>query len=969
MAETSTLLHQIEEAAEPTSQFWPMKGFVHHNPIHGLEHLSFDEAIREAKHLFGAEGYLPNDEYRGLYRIGRIRKRSVDRALARVGTKTDGSVSLASRTITAAEVQRLHLIHGVEALEAALLDWELTSGGALLRPRSGASADVDLGELWSRVLAALDLIDPRADDHEGEEPAGDSVKIELPFRRTLSDWIDELTGSSVVATIDEHMIKWVASFVDEGMAAWEMPSKSSGFYSAWRELAAHDASGRILGIERFAEKIAALPAEPEGAIRRSLQALEIPETRWSDYLTRVIAQLPGWTGIVRWRGLNQGEPIQQESPIDIVHYVAVRLFYEAELARVEARRQWDVDGTLPAVTRYVEEQGDEAVSPPISPNKRAVCRNAWRLFHLGQLLGLSTEAVGALTPENATTLLGWLDAFPPERHAPVWLEAYEDSYRDDVVRKITAHRGTVPETGERPLAQAAFCIDVRSEPFRRHLEQAGPIETIGFAGFFGIPISHRVFDTDESVALCPVLLTPSNALFELPRSGQADALASYASGSRWKRFGAQLFHDLKHSPVASFLLVDALGLFFSARLLGKTMLRRPYETLVEGLRRWFVGPVATEINVGADTGEHPQVSGRSTELTRGFTIEEQATFVENGLRTMGLTENLGRFVVLCGHGGNSDNNPYFAALHCGACGGRPGDPNARSFAVMGNNPDVRAELAKRGLAIPEDTWFLPGKHDTNSDRVTIYDVEDVPASHHDDLAKLRRGFEAGGEQQALDRIRGIPGAPRGLTAKQAYAHVDARSYDWANPRPEWGLSGNAGFIIGRRTLTKGLDLQGRCFLNSYDPTPDPEGAILEKIMTAPLIVGEWISMEHYFSATDVWRYGSGSKVIHNVVSGIGLMYGAQSDLATGLPLQTVNNGENHHHEPMRLLAIIEAKPSVIGAIIARHEILQTLFHNQWVNLLALDPETFEFHRYNPDATWEPVEVPSADEEPREEWTA
>ena len=336
---------------------------------------------------------------------------------------------------------------------------------------------------------------------------------------------------------------------------------------------------------------------------------------------------------------------------------------------------------------------------------------------------------------------------------------------------------------------------------------------------------------------------------------------------------------------------------------------------------------------------------------------------------MGLTEKLGRFVVICGHGGNSDNNPYFAALHCGACGGRSGDPNARSFVVMANKPDVRAELAKRGLAIPEDTWFLPGKHDTNSDRVTLYDVEDVPASHHDDLARLRRGFEAGGEQQALHRVRGIPGAPRGLTAKQAYAHVDVRSYDWANPRPEWGLSGNAAFIIGRRTLTKGLDLQGRCFLNSYDPTSDPEGAILEKIMTAPLIVGEWISMEHYFSATDVWRYGSGSKVIHNVVSGIGLMYGAQSDLATGLPLQTVNNGENHHHEPMRLLAIIEAKPAVVGAIIARHEILQTLFHNQWVNLLALDPETFVFHRYNPDTTWEAVEVPPADQAPREEWTA
>jgi uncharacterized protein YbcC (UPF0753/DUF2309 family) len=224
------------------------------------------------------------------------------------------------------------------------------------------------------------------------------------------------------------------------------------------------------------------------------------------------------------------------------------------------------------------------------------------------------------------------------------------------------------------------------------------------------------------------------------------------------------------------------------------------------------------------------------------------------------------------------------------------------------------------------------------------------------LTALRQGFEEGGAQQALERCGRIPGTPRGMTARQAYAHVEARSFDWANPRPEWGLSGNAAFIIGRRTLTKGLDLGGRTFLHSYDYRSDPEGAILEKIMTAPLVVGEWINMEHYFSATDPWKYGSGSKVIHNVVAGIGLMYGAQSDLATGLPLQTVNNGEIHKHEPMRLLTIIEADPNIIAAIIGRHEVLQQFFHNEWVNLVALEPESFVFHRYYKDATWEPIEL-------------
>ena len=767
--------------------------------------------------------------------------------------------------------------------------------------------------------------------------------------------MDELAESSVVAAIDAAVIKWVSAFVDEGMAGWEMPAKGAGFYAAWRELSQHDVSGRLIGISRFAEKIAALPDEPEAAIRRSLDALRIPEARWPDYVMRVLAQLPGWTGLIRWRGLNPGDPIQKANPIDVVQYLAVRLFYEAELVGVEARRRWGVEGTLPAITKYIEDHG-KARATSVGPNKLAVCRDAWRLFHLGQFLALPADAVQALTKAHATKLLGWLDAFPPDDHLRVWLEAYEDSYRHELLSKIAANRGKAPAVEGRPLAQAAFCIDVRSEPFRRHLEAAGPVETFGYAGFFGIPIDHRNFDTPESFPLCPVLLVPSTALAELPRDGQEEPLRSYAAGSRWKHFVEHLFHELKHNPIAAFLLVDVLGLFFSAALLGKTLIRRPYNAMVRAVRAIFLQPVVTEIKLAPAGEEAPQVGGQPIELTYGFTVEQQATFVGGGLRAIGLTKNFGRFVVLCGHGSVTDNNPYFAALDCGACGGRHGDPNARTFAAMGNDPEVRAELARQGIEIPDDTWFLPAKHNTTSDRIDFYDLVDLPESHREDLERLRQICVEAGEQQALERCARIPGTPRGMTAKQAYAHVEARCFDWANTRPEWGLSGNAAFTIGRRTLTKGISLEGRSFLHSYDASSDPEGAILEVIMTAPLVVTQWINMQYYTSATDPWKYGSGSKVIHNIVGGIGVMYGAQSDLATGLPLQTVNNAEIHYHEPVRLLAVIEAKPAIIGGIIAKHEILQQFFHNGWVNLVAIDPDTFSFHRYNTDATWEPVDL-------------
>ncbi|MEO0420718.1 MAG: DUF2309 domain-containing protein [Pseudomonadota bacterium] len=953
---TSALREQIEEAVQPVSQFWPMKGFVSHNPLQGLEHLPFDEAFRQANQLFGAQGYLPVEEYRGLHRSGRISALSIDRALVRNGPANRGSVLLASRTISAAHVHRLHLLHGIDPLEPALFDWQINSRGALSTPREGASEAVDLAAIWQAALAVLDLEDPREaqSDEHAAQAAADGARIELPFRRALSDWLDEGTGSTVVANIDAQVIKWVSAFVDEGMAAWAMPSRRAGFYAAWRELAQHDASARLIGIDRFVDKVAALPDEPEAAIRSCLELLEVPQARWPDYLERVLAQLPGWTGLIRWRGLNPEDPIQKINPIDVEQYLAVRMFYEAQFVASEARRRWSVAGSLAAIAERLAAQGSGTVAY-VSAGKQAVCRDAWRLFHLAQLLELPADELRAMPIEDAKRMLAWLDEFPAEDQNPVWLEAYEDSFRHQLLGDIAGHRASAPPVDGRPLAQAAFCIDVRSEPFRRNFEAVAPVETFGYAGFFGIPMDHRNFDTEESFPLCPVLLSPANALLETPRDGQEEALSSYASGSRWKTLMGHLFHDLKHNPIASFLLVDVVGLFFSAALFGKTLVRRPYNALVQAAKRWFVRPVVTEIAV-EPTSEAAQVSGLPIELTRGFSIEQQANFVEGGLRTIGLTSNFGRFFVLCGHGSTTDNNPYSAALDCGACGGRHGDPNARTFAAMGNNPEVRAELKNRGLEIPDDMWFLPAKHDTTADKVYFYDLVDLPESHREDFEKLRQAFISAGQNLAVERCARIPGTPKGMSPEKAHAHVESRTFDWATTRPEWGLSGNAAFIIARRAVTKGIDIGGRCFLHSYDAASDPEGAILEKIMTAPLVVGEWINMQYYTSATDPWKYGSGSKVIHNVVGGIGVMYGSQSDLATGLPLQTVNDGEAHFHEPMRLLIIIEADPSIVAGIISRHGILQQFFHNEWLNLVVLDRETFSFQRYNKDAIWEQVEL-------------
>jgi hypothetical protein len=241
--------------------------------------------------------------------------------------------------------------------------------------------------------------------------------------------------------------------------------------------------------------------------------------------------------------------------------------------------------------------------------------------------------------------------------------------------------------------------------------------------------------------------------------------------------------------------------------------------------------------------------------------------------------------------------------------------------------------------------------DTTTDAVQLFDLEDVPSTHRADLARLQEDLKEAGELTRRERCLRLPDVGKSLEGKEAESHVRQRSADWSQVRPEWGLSGNAAFVIARRELTKGLDLGGRVFLHSYDYREDPTSRLLEVLLTAPQVVAQWINMEHYFSTTDNEVYGSGSKIYHNVVGRLGIMSGPWSDLRLGLARQTVMIGEVPYHEPIRLLTIIEAPRDRIEKLIARHEILQRYYHNEWVHLAALDPEEQVWYRYRPSGAW------------------
>ncbi len=477
----------------------------------------------------------------------------------------------------------------------------------------------------------------------------------------------------------------------------------------------------------------------------------------------------------------------------------------------------------------------------------------------------------------------------------------EHVYRNDLLNLITSDTTAEAAT---PDAQLVFCIDVRSEPFRRALEAQGQYETYGFAGFFGVPVSIENAITGENHASCPVLLKPAYAITEKPTG---DLIACQASHN--KRTGIKsLYQSLKYNFTTPFTLVEALG---------------PFSGAFMGLRSFF--PNATKPQQAFDT--QPDISA--------IPAEDQVNFAFGALRMMGLTDNFAPLVVFCGHGSETQNNAYATALDCGACGGHEGSPNAKILAAILNSPENREAIAQKGIIIPDETYFMAGQHNTTTDKITLYKTADSQP-HAEQIQSLEDDLTQAQEMNSMWRAAEMGENIRSKAAD----HTRTRAQDWAQVRPEWGLAKNAAFIVAPRSITKNINLEGRSFLHSYDYTADEDGSALTVILTAPMVVAQWINTQYFFSTFDNVAYGSGSKISQNITGKIGVIQGNASDLMHGLSMQSVNSSDDEsYHKPLRLMTIVYAPPYMIDRIIAEQDILQKLFGNGWVTLACIDPET------------------------------
>lgn len=926
--EWEALRDAIEHVARLLPAQGPISTFIYHNLLHAFEGAAFEDAVAQAARIYGAEPFWPAHRYRDLFATGRITNDDLHEVLddalgASAGDQVGGIV--AQRELAFVTTR-----YGIPFIRGQALEWHLHEEGAIRRFRgdlppnaraaiaatgAGDAADIArvVGSLWEASLGAIRRA-PHLDDAEATP------------RRTNRhrDFVLDATGIDIDDEVHPVLVRFASAYLDQGQSLWPMPDRESGLFVAFIHAYRHPHLAPLFGpwgrtlLDMIDEEVKA-SRDSLASLAESLKALGVARFEHDRFLLETALALKGWAGMVRQLELRPDRVPVRPVPARLVDFLAVRLLVErAVLAHVAREHGWSPS--------RLDTLRDELASSAPTRTPITVGTRAFVLFHLAQLLGLDAGRLERLSADEIAEVERELTLFR-RQHERRWLHAaFELQLRKRFFDAMTLFR---PEGTPPPRLQAIFCIDDREESLRRHLEEVDErIETASTAGFFGVAIYHQGPRDARPRPLAPVEIRPRHYLpVEMRELGVVRGLSQDLD-----RLRAQTLHVGSRSLVRG-ALVSLAGALSLVPLVLRVLFPRRFHGVTVRTRG------EGRILIDRVEGGKPPVGE-----TIGYTVDEMVAIVGRVLGELSLGGGrLARLVVVCGHAAESLNNPHRSAYECGACGGGPGGANARAFVLMANRPAVREALRARGLVIPEQTWFLAAEHNTTDDSVTWYDEDQVPETHATDHLHARRSIEEACRRNAEERCRrfakSATSAPRGDTALDA---VRARRWDLAEPRPEYDHATNAFSVVGRRKRTRGLFLDRRAFLVSYDPTRDDEtSATLKKILDAVVPVMTGINLAYLFGAIDNEVYGAGSKLSHNVAALVGVMNGAQGDLRTGLWSQTVEI-----HEPVRLTILVETTPEKLAALVASSESLARLVRNRWLFIAALSPDGHEVHDFS-----------------------
>ncbi len=919
------LYDAIEAAAHVLPNQAPIRIFVHHNTLHSLEHLHFDEAVLEGARTYNTQPYQSEQAFAEHLRVGRILPVDVQRALEAYDECSDEAVFEGGPTHF--ELRRLRLENPFEIPRGPALDWLLEESDVLLRfhERVDEAKRAQLIESLRksgfrgepterRVLERMwELLEPHA--RVVEQGALGIRPRDALLERTEVD-ADEL--------VNPLMIRLCASFIDQGISYWRMPDTEKGLLRAFRGLYCRHLGPPDRWLRPLPVQLAQQERDGWDAERTCIEMLrqmEVPQAQWLDFIRATFLSLRGWAGMMHQLELRPDRAPVKAPPARLVDFLAVRLVLDR------------------AAANYLEEEHlPVKTSPGPGESLEAAPQrdrsSVYEAFIVAQLAGIGPRELEL--PTVAATWFEAVTSMDSNWRRRLLHEAYERRHRVDVLDAMLNHarlndaKSNANQAQETPPRfQAVFCIDDREESLRRHLEEVFPfVETYGYAGFYGVAMAYQGLEDVRPRDLCPVHIRPKHWVREVA----VDAAKGDAAAARRRSLGA-LSHAANvgsHTLVRGGLVSSALGWASAIPLIGRALFPRLSEQVSRALHHSVAAQPLTRLLIERDPSEGPAPNG----LLPGYSVGEMVDVVLGALRTIALTEGFSPLVFLIGHGSSSLNNPHESAHDCGATGGGRGGANARAFAAMGNHPEVRAELRSRGIEIPDGTYFVGGYHNTCDDTMTYYDEDLIPEELRPEYETALAAFEQARRLDAHERCRRFESSTTTLDVERALAHAQAHAVDLGQPRPEYGHATNAICFVGRRQRTRGLFLDRRAFLVSYDPTQDADGATLAKLLQAVGPVGAGISLEYYFSYVDPTGYGCGTKLPHNIVGLVGVMDGHASDLRTGLPWQMVEI-----HEPVRLLTVIEAEPEVLVQIATEYPEVGRLVVNRWIQVVAWSPST------------------------------
>jgi uncharacterized protein YbcC (UPF0753/DUF2309 family) len=408
-ADIRALLRQVIEHFEhilPAQA--AIKDFVHHNTLHGFQHLPFPQALAAAHRITGAYGYLPEEQFRACYRAGRITREDLEQILdadPEINTGED-ILSAGGEPLKRRDIILAALLHPLKTVSGCQLNWQVEELNALTAFQPDVDADsrtrlldaarehgkeneaAAINDLWTACLNTLGLdhyllhpeelldISPEqaermlsavVTEEEHSTPGQlimdrlierqadtimDSLFTQPGHNLTLAGLLKLVTGEDLMDAMRPLLIRHVGSFLDQGLAAWNAPNRQLGFYAVWRESAKQDLAWVFDELPDWRDSIDALPDDPLDTILIELKWLGLAEDQWATYLERLALELPGWSGMFLWRHERPGYDGLEQVQVDMVDYLAVRLVLERLFAQRLCRKRWMIEASFDVIRWY-----------------------------------------------------------------------------------------------------------------------------------------------------------------------------------------------------------------------------------------------------------------------------------------------------------------------------------------------------------------------------------------------------------------------------------------------------------------------------------------------------------------------------------------------------------------------------------------------------------------------------------------